>query len=104
MVQARDLGMKQPVFGADGIATEEFLTIGGEAVEGVMHTTFWHEKAAQSELSRKYVELYRAKYGSDDEVNVFGALAADSYLMYCGCIRGAGSAIPKPSQKLLRTL
>jgi len=95
VVQARDLGLKQPVFGADGIATEEFLSIGGKAVEGVMHTTFWHEKAAESELSKKYVELYRAKYGADDEVNVFGALAADCYLIVLDAIKRAGSADPK---------
>lgn len=95
VIQARDLGLTQPVFGADGIATEEFLELGGKAVEGVVHTTFWHEKVAQSELSNKYVELYRAKHGVADEVNVFGALAADCYLIVLDAIKRAGSADPK---------
>lgn len=95
VIQARDLGLTQPVFGADGIATEEFLELGGKAVEGVVHTTFWHEKVAQSELSKKYVELYRAKHGVADEVNVFGALAADCYLIVLDAIQRAGSADPK---------
>jgi len=60
-----------------------------------MHTTFWHEKAAESELSKKYVELYRAKYGQTDEVNVFGALAADCYLIVLDAIKRAGSTDPK---------
>ncbi len=92
--QARDLGITQPVFGADGIATEEFLAIGGPAVEGVQHTTFWHEKAAVTEIGKKYVELYKQKFGQDKEVNVFGALTADCYLIVMDAIRRAGSADP----------
>ena len=45
--------------------------------------------------SKKYVELYRAKYGADDEVNVFGALAADCYLIVLDAIKRAGSTDPK---------
>ncbi len=93
--QARDLGLKQPCFGADGIATEEFLAIGGKAVEGVQHTTFWHEKAASTEVGKKYVEAYRKKYGANEEVNVFGALTADCYLIVLDAIKRAGSTDPK---------
>ncbi|MGE5592296.1 MAG: ABC transporter substrate-binding protein [Betaproteobacteria bacterium] len=93
--QARDLGLTQPVFGADGIATEEFLSIGGKAVEGVQHTTFWHEKAAVTDIGKKYVELYKKKFGADSEVNVFGALGADCYLIVLDAIKRAGSDDPK---------
>ncbi|HHY47290.1 MAG TPA: ABC transporter substrate-binding protein [Firmicutes bacterium] len=91
--QARDLGLKQPILSGDGADAPELIQIGGPAVEGLMHTAFWHEKAAVTELGKKYIEKYRAKYGKAP--NAFGALAADSYLILLDAIKRANSVDPK---------
>ncbi|MDI3279922.1 MAG: ABC transporter substrate-binding protein [Bacillota bacterium] len=90
--QARALGIKAPILSGDGADAPELVQIGGDAVEGLMHTAFWHEKAAMTPLGKKYVEAYRKKYGK--EPNAFGALAADSYLIILDAIKRAKSADP----------
>jgi branched-chain amino acid transport system substrate-binding protein len=39
--QARDLGLKQPLFGGDGWEAPELITIGGKAVEGCYYSTHY---------------------------------------------------------------
>jgi len=48
-----------------------------------------------TEVGKKYVELYKKKFGQDKEVNVFGALGADCYLIVLDAIKRAGSTDPK---------
>lgn len=91
--QARDLGLTQPILSGDGADAPELISIGGKAVEGLMHTAFWHEKTAVTEIGKKYLRAYKAKYGKAP--NAFGALAADSYLILLDAIKRAGSTDPK---------
>lgn len=94
MRQMRDLGLKQPVLSADGIDVPELFTVGGSAVEGIMHTAFWHEKAGMTDIGKKYIAAYKAKFGGK-EVNSFGALTADCYMIILDAIKRAGSTDPK---------
>lgn len=91
--QARELGLTQPFLSGDGADAPELLQIGGEAVEGLMHTAFWHEEAAVTDLGRRYIEAYRARYNK--EPNSFGGLAADAYLMLLHAIEKAGTPDPR---------
>jgi len=92
--QARDLGLKQPILSGDGADAPELLQIGGKAVEGLMHTAFWHEKAAVTAIGKRYIEAYKKKF-QGKEPNAFGALAADSYLIILDAIKRANSTDPK---------
>ncbi|BAS27758.1 ABC transporter substrate-binding protein [Limnochorda pilosa] len=94
--QARELGLTQPILSGDGADAPELLEIGGKAVEGLMHTAFWHEEAAVTDLGRQYIDAYRAKYNRAP--NSFGGLTADAYLMLLHAIEKAG----KPDPKLIR--
>ena len=100
--QARELGLTQPILSGDGADAPELIEIGGEAVEGLMHTAFWHEEAAVTELGRQYIEAYRRLYNK--EPNSFGGLAADAYLMLLHAIEQAGSTDPKAIRDQLEAI
>lgn len=99
--QARDLGLTQPILGADGLYAPELITIGGDAVEGVHFLTFFSADAVTTEVGRKYVEAYRAKFGSDPDA--FSALSVDCYMLIVDAIERAGSADPELIQAALVT-
>jgi len=58
--QARDLGMMQPILGADGLYAPELIKIGGDAVEGLNFLTFWSAEVTPNEASKKFVKEFRA--------------------------------------------
>ena len=98
--QARDLGLKQPILGADGCFAPELIQIGGAAVEGIHFTTFWHPAQATG-IGLLYAEKYKEHFGH--EADAFGALAVDSYLLIVDAIKRAGSADPKAIKEALQT-
>ncbi len=98
--QARDLGLTQPILGADGLYAPELIEIGGAAVEGIHFTTFWHPDLATG-IALRYVEEYRKYFGRDPDA--FGALAVDCYLLIVDAIQRAGSADPKAIKEALQT-
>ena len=57
--QMRDQGVKAPLFGADGITSDEFATIGGPGVEGTL-MTFAPDPRKRAE-AKAIVEKFRAK-------------------------------------------
>ncbi|MGE3868947.1 MAG: branched-chain amino acid ABC transporter substrate-binding protein [Pseudorhodoplanes sp.] len=57
--QMRDQGVKAPLFGADGITSDEFATIGGPGVEGTL-MTFAPDPRKRPE-AKAIVEKFRAK-------------------------------------------
>ena len=99
--QARDLGLTQPILGADGLYAPELIEIGGEAVEGIHFLSFWHEDVASTEIGKQYAQLFREKFGESPDG--FGALAVDSYLLIVDAIQRAGSAAPEAIKEALKT-
>jgi len=77
--QARNMGVKTPFIGADGVGFPELVQIGGKASEGFMYTDHFNEAAASSPEAKAYVEAYHKKY--DKTADSMGALAADAYGM-----------------------
>jgi len=77
--QARDMGVKTPFIGADGVGFPELVQIGGKAAEGFMYTDHFNEAAASSPEAKAYVDAYHKKY--DKTADSMGALAADAYGM-----------------------
>lgn len=92
--QAKDLGLTQPILSADGVDVPEIWDLAGSAIEGLMNTAHWHEDAGMTDIGKKYIEAYKAKYAGK-EVNSFGALAADCVIMVLDAIERAGSTDPK---------
>lgn len=86
--QARNLGIKSPFLGGDTWETPDFLSVGGPAVEGAMITTFFAVEKPMTELSGKFVEAYKAEYGT--EPSAVAALGFDAYLMILQAIEKAG--------------
>ncbi len=78
--QARNMGLKSPFIGADGVGFPELVKIGGKATEGFMYTDHFNEAAAASAEAKAYVEAYHKKFNGKT-ADSMGALAADAYGM-----------------------
>jgi branched-chain amino acid transport system substrate-binding protein len=77
--QARNMGVKAPFIGADGVGFPELVKIAGKASEGCMYTDHFNETAADSPEAKAYVEAFHKKYSK--VADSMGALAADAYGM-----------------------
>jgi len=87
--QARQLGIETPFIGGDTWETPEFLTTGGEALEGTVFSTFFTSDVNITEESQIFLDAYRAKY--DKEPAAVTALGYDAYLVVLAAIERAGS-------------
>jgi len=86
--QARDLGITAPFLGGDTYEAPEFIEIGGQAVEGVAFSTHYTAEAPVTEVSKKFLDAYKQKYGK--EPTAFDALGFDAYLVALEAIERAG--------------
>jgi len=91
--QARDLGYEGKILGGDGSDAPELIDIGGDAVEGFYFTAHGDTEKALTEIGQKYFDAYRAKFNK--EPGIFGALAADCYLIIVDAIKRANSFDPE---------
>ena len=91
--QARDLGIDVPFLGGDTWEAPEFLSIGGEAVEGAVFSTHFTAEAPVTPESDRFLSLYREKFGK--EANAFAALGYDAYMVILDVIEKVGSADPQ---------
>ncbi|MBM3934129.1 MAG: ABC transporter substrate-binding protein [SAR202 cluster bacterium] len=64
--QARALGITAPFIGGNGFNSPSVLSAAGEAADGLMVGAAWNVEAP-SDLSRKFVEAYRTRYGQDPD-------------------------------------
>lgn len=87
--QARDLGITAPILGGDTWEAPEFIEIGGAAVEGAVYSTHFTSESPVTEVSKTFLEDYKAKYGK--EANAFAALGYDAYMVIIDAIEKAGS-------------
>ncbi|HEX2062325.1 MAG TPA: ABC transporter substrate-binding protein [Thermoanaerobaculia bacterium] len=87
-IQARDLGMTQPLAGGDGWESPKLIEIGGKALEGCFYSNHYHvddPSPAVREFVQKYQERYNAKPDS------LAALGYDSARVLADAIRRAGT-------------
>ena len=87
--QARDLGITTPILGGDTWESPEFLSIGGDAVEGAVYSTHFTAESPVTEVSKTFLEEYKAQYNQD--ANAFAALGYDAYMVIIDAIERAGS-------------
>ncbi len=90
--QAKSLGLDVPFLGGDTWETEEFLTVGGQDVEGAVNTTFFDDTAPVTDEAKKFVEEYKKEYPDRESVAAVSALGYDAYLLILDAIERAGSA------------
>lgn len=88
--QARELGIDVPFLGGDTWEAPEFLSIGGEAVEGAVFSTHFTSEAPVTTESEVFLAAYREKFGH--EANAFAALGYDAYMLILDAIERKGSA------------
>jgi branched-chain amino acid transport system substrate-binding protein len=87
-IQARDLGMKQPLAGGDGWESPKLIEIGGKALEGCFYSNHYHiddPSPAVREFVQKYEEKFSAKPDS------LAALGYDSTRVLAEAIKRAGT-------------
>ena len=97
--QLRAAGVKAPVMGGDGIADPGLLKkLAGSAANGVMYTDHFDAAKPPTELSKKFVAEFKAKYGRSP--SAFAATGADGYLMIYNAIKQCDT--PSNNKKLLQ--
>lgn len=87
--QARQLGITTPFIGGDTWETPEFISIGKDAVEGSVFSTFFTSEKPITEESKKFLDAYRKKY--NHEPAAVAALGYDAYIMILDAIKRADS-------------
>lgn len=102
MKQARELGAKFRLMGADAMDNPDTLKLGGKAAEGFLHTTFPYDPAMpnMSAEAKRFTEAWKAAY-PDKETNVNGALGYNTYFLILDAIKRANSSDPKAIAKAL---
>jgi len=90
--QAREQGIEIPFIGGDTWETPDFVTVGGEYVEGIVLSTFYDHTNPTTEIGKIFVDEYRAEYGEDPAAVT--ALGFDAYMLVLDAIERAGSADP----------
>ena len=96
MKQAQELGAKFQVMGGDAMDNPEIVKIGGDAVEGFIHTTFPYDPSMteMSPIASTFTENWK-KLHPEKDPNVNAALGYDSYMLIINAIKTAGSAEPE---------
>jgi branched-chain amino acid transport system substrate-binding protein len=87
--QARQLGIKLPMFGGDGWEAAELLQIGGDALEGTYYSTHFSAENVDATV-QQFVATYKAKYAGQVPDGM-AALGYDSAMVLIDAIKRAGS-------------
>lgn len=87
-IQARDLGMQQPLAGGDGWESPKLIEIGGKALEGCFYSNHYHIDDP-SPAVREFVQKYKDRFGADPDS--LAALGYDSTRVLVEAIKTAGT-------------
>jgi len=87
--QARELGYEGVLMGGDAWDAPELIEIAGDAAEGLVFSTHYDPAGATTPTSKKFVDMYEAKFGRAP--NAFAALGYDAYMLLVDAIERAGS-------------
>ncbi len=88
VLQARDLGLTLPIFGADSWEAEALIELGGKAIEGA-YLCSHYSPADPSPRVQNFVQAYKKRFGSTPDSNA--SLGYDSVLVLVDAIKRAGS-------------
>lgn len=87
-IQARDLGMKQPLAGGDGWESPKLIEIGGKALEGCFYSNHYFP-GDPSPTVQQFVQKYKDRNGQTPDA--LAALAYDTALVLADAIKRAGN-------------
>lgn len=87
-IQARDLGMKQPLAGGDGWESPKLIEIGGKALEGCFYSNHYHVDDPAPAV-RQFVQKYQERFGAKPDS--LAALGYDSARVLADAIKRAGT-------------
>jgi branched-chain amino acid transport system substrate-binding protein len=87
--QAKDLGLKVPVFGGDGWEASQLVEIGGTAVEGAYFSTHYSAENKTPAVTA-FLEKYRQRFNNETP-DAMGALGYDSAMVLADAIKRAGT-------------
>jgi len=87
-LQARQLGLKMPLFGGDGWESSVLLSIGGNALEGDYFSTHYSPDDS-SPAVQGFVKRFKDKYGETPDS--MAALGYDSAMILADAIKRAGT-------------
>jgi branched-chain amino acid transport system substrate-binding protein len=102
MKQAQELGAEFQIMGGDAMDNPKIVEIGGDAVEGFVHTTFPYDPSMEdmNPTAEKFTENWKASH-PDQDPNVNAALGYDSYMILIDAIKRAGGTDPEALTKAL---
>ena len=92
--QARELGITAPIIGGDTWETQEFIDIGGKAVEGAVFSTFFDAAKPATSETEKFIAEFKKAFPDKEPAGV-SALGYDAYLLIIDAIKRANSADPE---------
>lgn len=88
-VQARELGLKIPLFGGDGWESAKLIEIGGAAVEGCFYSTHYAPDV-QTPAVQAFVAKFKQRFAGEVP-DAMAALGYDSALVLADAIKRAGT-------------
>lgn len=101
--QAREMGIEQPILGADGFGDTKMIDLAGaENVTNVYYTGHFSALAPANDTVQPFIDAFKEKY--DKEPSTFNALAYDAMFMIKAAIEAEDSADATSIQKGLSEL
>lgn len=101
--QARELGIEQPILGADGFGDEKMIDLAGaKNVTDVYYTGHFSTLAPANDTVQPFIDAFKEKYGK--EPSTFNALAYDAMNMVKKAIEDEKSADSEAITKGLANL
>lgn len=91
-LQARAMGLTQPILSGDAAQTDELIYLGKGAVEGLCLTTHFHPQGVDTPAGKNFVAAFKKNYRYDPES--VSALTYDAYNVLLDAITRAGSTDP----------
>jgi len=89
--QAREMGIEQPILGADGFGDEKMIKLAGaENVNNVLYTGHFSALAPANDTVKPFIKDFKDKYGK--EPSTFNALSYDAVFMIKQAIEDQDSA------------
>ncbi|WHH57928.1 ABC transporter substrate-binding protein [Petroclostridium sp. X23] len=96
--QAKNNGLDIPIICTDSIYTEDFIKLGGQAVEGATVVSYFHPSDPRPEV-QEFIKKFKDKYGK--EPDSWSPYAYDAMYVMVNAIKRAGSSDKKAIQKAL---
>lgn len=91
--QAREMGITQPILGADGFGNQALLELAGvDNVDDVYYSAHYSPNSEDAQV-QEFIAAYKAEY--DVEPDMFAALAYDTAYLVAQAVEEAGEATPE---------